>query len=113
MQADEGYPDGMCCDERGRLWLCHWGSGLLSCYGEDGALLHRLKLPVSNVTRCAFGGDKLDQLFITTAAKGLSSAELAGQPLAGGLFQLDLSSMPGARGFNLPLFQLTEPPQEQ
>ncbi|CCD03373.1 regucalcin (fragment) (plasmid) [Azospirillum baldaniorum] len=41
-----------------------------------------VRLPVSNVTSCAFGGPGLDQLFITTAAQDAPD----GEPLAGGLF---------------------------
>ena len=46
----------------------------------------KLALPVANVTSCTFGGDQLETLYITTAAKGLTAAELAGQPLAGSIF---------------------------
>ncbi|MGK0281494.1 MAG: D-xylonolactonase [Patiriisocius sp.] len=105
LSEEEGFPDGMCCDVAGRLWLCHWGSGLLSCYGPQSELLYRVQLPVSNVTKCAFGGENLDQLYITTARKGLSEQELVQQPLAGALFQVDLSGIEGARGYSLPVFQ--------
>lgn len=102
LTENEGYPDGMCCDAEGCLWLCHWAGGCLSRYDSDGRLLSRLELPVSNVTKCAFGGAGLDRLYITTARKGLSAEELAAQPLAGGLFACN----PGVRGFVAPLLNL-------
>ena len=38
------------------------------------------------MTSCAFGGDDLGDLYVTSARKGLSAAELRAQPDAGGLF---------------------------
>jgi D-xylonolactonase len=85
---DEGYPDGMNFDVHGKLWLAHWGAGLVSRYDVDGTLLARIRLPVTNVTNVAFGGADLDRLFVTTARVGLSESQLSVEPLAGGLFEL-------------------------
>jgi sugar lactone lactonase YvrE len=49
---------------------------------------------VSLVTKCAFGGPALDDLYITTAWIALSAAERAREPLAGGLFRI----RPGVAG---------------
>ncbi|MND09399.1 SMP-30/Gluconolaconase/LRE-like region [compost metagenome] len=48
-----------------------------------------MKLPCQRVTSCCFGGDDLATLFVTTVRYGLSDAELAGQPQAGGIFVID------------------------
>jgi len=53
-----------------------------------------LPLPVSKPTSCAFGGDGLRELFISTARRGLSDAELEAQPLAGRLLRFT----PGVAG---------------
>jgi sugar lactone lactonase YvrE len=45
-----------------------------------------VELPCSKVTSCCFGGENLDQLFITTARHQLDPDQLEKQPLAGGLF---------------------------
>jgi sugar lactone lactonase YvrE len=45
--------------------------------------------PVSGVTSCAFGGDDLRDLYITTAALGLSETDLRERPGAGGLFRCE------------------------
>jgi hypothetical protein len=45
-------------------------------------------------TSCAFGGARLDQLFITSASIGLGEEERAMQPNAGGLFAVS----PGVAG---------------
>ena len=58
--------------------------------GRDGAIERVLELPVSQVTSCVFGGDRFETLYITSASIGLDEAALAAQPLAGGLFEVDV-----------------------
>lgn len=96
----DGYPDGLCVDAEGGVWTGHWGGGRLTRYLPDGFIDRVVHLPTDNVTCCAFGGDNLDTLFITTARKGLSPEQLRSQPLAGGLF----SCRPGLRGLPTPSF---------
>lgn len=87
---EHGWLDGMCIDAEGMLWVAHWGGWRVNRFDpRTGRLLRTVKLPVSNVTSCAFGGERLDRLFITTARLGLDAAQLAQQPLAGALFCLD------------------------
>ncbi len=50
----------------------------------------RDRLPCANVTKLAFGGPDLRTAYVTTARKGLGEAELAAQPLAGGLFAFEV-----------------------
>ncbi|CAO3458879.1 Gluconolactonase (EC 3.1.1.17) [Azospirillum argentinense] len=84
---EDGYPDGMTCDAEGHLWVAHWSGGRVSRFRPDGTLDRVVRLPVSNVTSCAFGGPGLDRLFITTAAQDApAQGTPAGEPLAGGLF---------------------------
>ncbi|CAO3459088.1 Xylonolactonase (EC 3.1.1.68) [Azospirillum argentinense] len=84
---EDGYPDGMTCDAEGHLWVAHWSGGRVSRFRPDGTLDRVVRLPVSNVTSCAFGGPGLDQLFITTAAQDApAQGTPTGEPLAGGLF---------------------------
>jgi len=94
----EGYPDGMTFDAEGGLWLAHWGAGCVSRYTETGELLRRIQLPTSHVTNVCFGGEGLDRLFVTSAKQGLSAAQLASQPLAGALFELDAGGVRGLPG---------------
>lgn len=92
---DEGYPDGMCFDAAGCVWVAHWGAGCISCFAPDGSLLRRLNLPVTQVTNICFAGPGLDRMFVSSARVGLSADALARQPLAGGLFEV---LAPGAVG---------------
>ena len=84
-----GMPDGMAIDSEGMLWVAHYGGSCVSRWNPNTAqLLLKIDLPVTQVTACAFGGPNLDTLFITSAAQELDAAELARQPLAGGLFAI-------------------------
>lgn len=95
----EGVPDGMTTDATGRLWIARWGGGAVTCHDGEGTELARIELPATNVTSCAFGGPDLRTLYITTATIDLDDAQRAAQPLAGGLFavELDVSGMPANR----------------
>lgn len=91
---EEGYPDGMTTDREGCLWVAHWGGWRITRFRPDGTRDRVVRMPVSQVTSCAFGGDHLDRMFVTSARIGLSGAQLEREPLAGGLFEID----PGAKG---------------
>jgi xylono-1,5-lactonase len=87
---DAGYPDGMTTDKEGGLWVAHFAGHRLTRFLPDGSIERVVQMPVANVTSCAFGGPALDMLFVTTARKGLSEEDLERQPLAGGLFRIDV-----------------------
>ena len=57
--------------------------------GRVGRLVAEVRLPVANVTKIAIGGADGRTAYATTAAKGLSDADRAEQPLAGDLFAFD------------------------
>ena len=95
----DGLPDGMTTDAAGRIWVAHWAGSCVSCHHpHTGEELGRVKLPVSQVTNCAFGGPGLRTLYITSARVGLDEAQQEAEPLAGGLFAVDVDS-PGLPAF--------------
>lgn len=96
----DGYPDGMTLDSQGGLWVAHWGGARVSRFTPDGRLDRAIALPVSQVTSCCFGGERLETLYVTTAAIGLNPAQRAREPMAGGLFALQ----PGLAGLPCPDF---------
>lgn len=83
----DGYPDGMTIDTEGMLWIAHWNGWQVARWNPNtGEKLLSVALPAAHVTSCTFGGDNLQDLYITTAQKGLSEQQLKEQPLAGCLF---------------------------
>jgi sugar lactone lactonase YvrE len=82
-----GFPDGMCIDQEGMLWVGHYGGfGVFRWNPATGDLLEKIELPVPHVTSCCFGGEKLDQLLITTAQENLSENDLKKYPQSGDAF---------------------------
>ena len=55
----------------------------------DGAIDRTVELPVTNPTCLCFGGTDLRTLYVTSAAKFLSPAQLEAEPLAGALFAIE------------------------
>ncbi len=93
--ASHGWPDGMTMDAEGLLWIAEWDGDCVSRWDPaTGKLARRVKLPVSRVTSCVFGGAGLDELYVTTAWSRLDPERRRAQPLAGGLFRL----RPGVKG---------------
>ena len=87
-------PDGMCVDDAGGLWIAVWGAGEVRRYTPDGTLDTTVRVPVSQVSSCCFGGAAGDVLFITSARYELGPRQLAEEPLAGSLFAVS----PGVTG---------------
>jgi len=94
IEENAGWPDGTVVDADGCLWIGLYGGSAVRRYSPDGALREVVTLPCSLVTKVALGGSDLRTAFITTARKGLTQAELAAQPLAGGLFAFNVD-VPG------------------
>lgn len=89
-EDSEGIPDGMTIDTEGKLWVAHWNGSRVARYDPlTGEMLLEIKLPASRITSCCFGGDDLNNLFITSARVGLSPEELKEQPLAGAVFVVE------------------------
>jgi sugar lactone lactonase YvrE len=85
-----GTGDGATVDAEGYYWSAEFRGSRLVRYAPDGAVDRMVELPVSRPTSCAFGGDGMARLFVTSAKIMLSEAELALEPHAGALFVLDV-----------------------
>ncbi len=95
-----GWPDGMTSDMDGMLWVAMWGGAQLTRWDPaSGQLIAAYPIPALNVSACCFGGADLADLYITSARKGMSAAQLEQYPLTGGLFRL----RSGVRG--MPTFK--------
>lgn len=82
----KGYPDGVVTDSEGNLWCGTWAGGQITRFRPDGTMMEPIALPVSNVTKVAFGGVDYKTVFVTTARKGLTPGMMEAQPQAGGIF---------------------------
>jgi sugar lactone lactonase YvrE len=86
---DLGWPDGMTSDVDGMLWVAMWGGAKITRWDPaTGQLVESFALPGLNITSCIFGGALHNELYVTSARKGLSSDQLAKYPLSGGLFRI-------------------------
>ncbi|MFD8233097.1 SMP-30/gluconolactonase/LRE family protein [Streptomyces sp. NPDC059696] len=96
IEESAGFPDGLTVDAEGCVWVALWQGSAVRRYTPDGELDRVIELPVSLVTACAFGGDGLTDLYVTTARVGLTEPPA----LAGSLFVV-----PGAgKGLAQPAF---------
>lgn len=104
--AKEGYPDGMTIDSEGMLWIAHWEGWQVARWDPStGNKIDSIHLPVSLVTSICFGGENMDDMFITSARVGLTDEQLAEEPLAGSSF---IISKTGFKGFTFPAFNLSQ-----
>jgi sugar lactone lactonase YvrE len=98
--VDQGMPDGLTVDAEGFIWIGHWDGWRLTRYDPDGKIERQIQFPVQHVISCAFGGQNLDELYVTTSCWGFQKADHQAQPHAGDLFRLDV----GVRGLVEPAF---------
>jgi sugar lactone lactonase YvrE len=84
----EGSPDGMTLDKNKNLWVAHFHGACVSVFNNSAKLIHRIQLPAKNITNCTFGGQKNNELFITSATKGMSNADLQKYRYSGFLFSV-------------------------
>ncbi|HKG39304.1 MAG TPA: SMP-30/gluconolactonase/LRE family protein [Conexibacter sp.] len=90
----DGLPDGLTVDAEGGVWVALFGGGCVRRYAPSGELEAEVSLPTTNPTSLAFGGEDMDELYVTTARHRLTLEQLAAEPLAGALLRL----RPGVRG---------------
>ncbi|HZM80010.1 MAG TPA: SMP-30/gluconolactonase/LRE family protein [Candidatus Limnocylindrales bacterium] len=62
----DGFPDGMCVDAEGGVWVAIWLGHKVIRYLPDGSADRVLELPVPKVTCPTFAGPALDTLIVTT-----------------------------------------------
>jgi sugar lactone lactonase YvrE len=94
--AELGVPDGGTVDSEDFYWTAIHGGSRLRRYARDGRLDREVSLPARNPTMMAFGGDELNELYVTSASHGSSSRP------DGSLFRL----RPRLRGRLRPRFRV-------
>jgi sugar lactone lactonase YvrE len=94
---DGGRPDGLTVDAEGGVWTAVSNGSAVYRYSPGGVLEAKVRVPARKVTACTFGGERLDQLFITTSQENI---DIRDDPLAGSLFRADV----GVTGLPVRLF---------
>lgn len=85
-----GWPDGMTSDTNGNLWIAMWAGAAVTCWNpQNGNLLEQISLPAKNVSSCVFGGKNLNELYVTSARKGLGDADLMAYRHSGSLMRVE------------------------
>lgn len=96
IEKTDGYPDGPTIDSNGYLWISVYAGWEARRYSPAGDLVERVRFPVANITKTAFGGADLRSAFSTTARQLLKPDEIAKQPEIGDLFEfrVDVPGVP-------------------
>jgi xylono-1,5-lactonase len=92
----DGFPDGPTVDAEGCVWISLYAGWEARRFSPGGELVGRIRFPVANITKIAFGGDDLRTAYATTARQLLTPKELERQPEAGDLFEfrVDVPGLP-------------------
>jgi sugar lactone lactonase YvrE len=99
-EPPHGYPDGSTVDAEGFLWNAEYAGSRLVRYAPDGRIDRTVAMPVSCPTSCAFGGPRLDLLYVTSSRQRMTTEQIEKEPMAGGLFALEV----GVKGLPEPRF---------
>jgi sugar lactone lactonase YvrE len=91
IDAEAGSPDGLIVDAEGCIWVALWDGWEVRRYDPAGKHLASVAVPAARVTKPAFGGPDLTDMFITTASPEKANPS---QPYAGGVFHV----RPGVAG---------------
>jgi sugar lactone lactonase YvrE len=87
-RAYDSSPDGVVTDGEGNLWLGEFRGNVLRCFSPDGEQLASVPLPAWSVTKAAFGGERGDLLYVTSARIEADEETLARYPDTGGVFEV-------------------------
>ena len=83
----EGSPEGLAVDAEGCVWVAMQWTGRIHRYRPSGDLETILWAPTTRITSLAFGGRRLDELYVTSACFGYDERALVADRYAGALFR--------------------------
>ncbi len=95
---ENGKPDGITMDSEGFIWVACWRGRQVIRIDEQGKIVTTIPIPAIQVSSLVFGGDHMEELFVTSACEGGVDPEkgldASGQYLGGEVFRLS----PGVTG---------------
>ena len=84
-----GVADGMTVDCDGYIWLALWDGACITRWNpKTGQMLAKYDFPAKRTSCCAFGGDQLRDLYVTSAAVGLTDEDWQVYPNNGALMRI-------------------------
>lgn len=92
MKQYPGRPDGAAMDADGCYWICGNDAGCILRFTPEGKLDRRIDVPMTKPSMCAFGGDDLRTLLVTSIVPG--------QPQPGELAGAVITLRPGVQGLS-------------
>jgi sugar lactone lactonase YvrE len=92
--AETDRPDGAAVDREGGYWSAFYRGGKVVRLSPAGTVDAEYPLAAQCPTMCAFGGDDLQTLYVTTARQHRDADELARLPHSGGIFAMHVD-VPG------------------
>ncbi|HSV85833.1 MAG TPA: SMP-30/gluconolactonase/LRE family protein [Levilinea sp.] len=90
----QGSPDGLVVDAEGFIWSARFRGWKLVRYDPAGKIEREIHLPVQRPSSMIFGGENLDELYITTSSIEIPPESLKDHPMAGGVLRI----YPGVKG---------------
>lgn len=97
-KKDDGSPDGITMDTEGFIWVACYRGGKIIRIDEKGRTVRELPIPAAQPSSVMFGGESLNELFITSASQGAvdhaQGLDDRGRYLGGAVFRVQ----PGVMG---------------
>ncbi|MBN2376985.1 MAG: SMP-30/gluconolactonase/LRE family protein [Sedimentisphaerales bacterium] len=69
-KPENGKPDGITLDGQGGLWVACWGAAKVIRLDQQGEIVGEIAVPGRFVSSVNFGGEQMDELFVTSACPG-------------------------------------------
>jgi D-xylonolactonase len=82
--GSDGLPDGITMDAEDHLWAAFWGAAAVRRLDPRGKMVKEVGFPTRQVSSVMFGGEELEDLYVTSAAE--HAADLSTGRDANGVF---------------------------
>lgn len=93
-EKQDGKPDGITIDTDDHIWAACWGGTKVIRLDPNGKIVDTIPTSAKQTSSVMFGGENLDQLFITSAAQGATDLKTGtdqqGNFLGGNVYQTKL-----------------------
>jgi len=68
--GSRGHPDGVTLDTDDHLWVAFWGGSAVCRLDPEGEVVQEISVPAKQPSSVMFGGEDLNELYITSACQG-------------------------------------------